>query len=556
MKIFGLLDTQYARFNTRVKTYLTQVLNGFESKYGNATIFGQLINVINAVVQNIMLYIEDSLIEQNKYTAQRKKSIYNLAAISGYEPNLGKTSSVQLRIDFTPNNYNSNNIVINNHERLVCTQNGLTYNIVLPQEAIVLSPDASGTKIIKAVQGRFETQSFVVSGGKFYTLNFTYNGNFDIDYINVKVNNEQWERCSCFYDMDAEKKQYVVKTSYNNGIDLVFGNSVHGKELNSDDVVEVTYLVHDGEEGNLNTQEETYFVFDRSIYDTDGNEVDGNAIFNITFASHDSVTSGSDSESKEYVRQMIGMNSRALVLASPEHYKTFINKFSFCGYNRTWSEKGSMIVNSMILKNFKLNLDSSSDYFNLTESDFLLSENQKKSILDSIETSGKQLGGISYNIIDPIIRKYSLYIYIKMKNKKQDKEFIKNQVKSLIGDFFININSDIYIPKSDIIYLLKNNIKDIDSIDLYFLSERNETAISTGSYIDNQYIYDPSKGVYNNKIKHVYIYPGENPNLGLDAHGNIFLNTDHEFPVLMGGWHFINNENQPVVAQPLTITIE
>ena len=143
-----------------------------------------------------------------------------------------------------------------------------------------------------------------------------------------------------------------------------------------------------------------------------------------------------------------------------------------------------------------------------------------------------------------------------MKNKKQDKEFIKNQVKSLIGDFFININSDIYIPKSDIIYLLKNNIKDIDSIDLYFLSERNETAISTGSYIDNQYIYDPSKGVYNNKIKHVYIYPGENPNLGLDAHGNIFLNTDHEFPVLMGGWHFINNENQPVVAQPLTITIE
>lgn len=556
MKIFGLLDTQYARFNTKVKTYLTQVLNGFESKYGNATIFGQLINVINAVVQNIMLYIEDSLIEQNKYTAQRKKSIYNLAAISGYEPNLGKTSSVQLRIDFTPNNYNSNNIVINNHERLVCTQNGLTYNIVLPQEAIVLSPDASGTKIIKAVQGRFETQSFVVSGGKFYTLNFTYNGNFDIDYINVKVNNEQWERCSCFYDMDAEKKQYVVKTSYNNGIDLVFGNSVHGKELNSDDVVEVTYLVHDGEEGNLNTQEETYFVFDRSIYDTDGNEVDGNAIFNITFASHDSVTSGSDSESKEYVRQMIGMNSRALVLASPEHYKTFINKFSFCGYNRTWSEKGSMIVNSMILKNFKLNLDSSSDYFNLTESDFLLSENQKKSILDSIETSGKQLGGISYNIIDPIIRKYSLYIYIKMKNKKQDKEFIKNQVKSLIGDFFININSDIYIPKSDIIYLLKNNIKDIDSIDLYFLSERNETAISTGSYIDNQYIYDPSKGVYNNKIKHVYIYPGENPNLGLDAHGNIFLNTDHEFPVLMGGWHFINNENQPVVAQPLTITIE
>ena len=264
--------------------------------------------------------------------------------------------------------------------------------------------------------------------------------------------------------MDAEKKQYVVKTSYNNGIDLVFGNSIHGKELNSDDVVEVTYLVHDGEEGNLNTQEETYFVFDRSIYDTDGNEVDGNAIFNITFASHDSVTSGSDSESKEYVRQMIGMNSRALVLASPEHYKTFINKFSFCGYNRTWSEKGSMIVNSMILKNFKLNLDSSSDYFNLTESDFLLSENQKKSILDSIETSGKQLGGISYNIIDPIIRKYSLYIYIKMKNKKQDKEFVDT---GKLSDSILTVSRNINYSRG--LRIMEGNIFQncIDKINRY-----------------------------------------------------------------------------------------
>jgi hypothetical protein len=355
--------------------------------------------------------------------------------------------------------------------------------------------------------------------------------------------------------MDAESKQYVAKSSYIGGVDLIFGNSTHGKQLNDTDVVEVRYLVHDGEEGNLDTQEDTYFVFDRPLRDTDGNEVDGNNIFDISFASHDSVTSGSDSESKEYVRQMIGMNSRALVLAAPEHYKVFINKFSFCGYNRTWSEKGSMIVNSLILKNFKLDMESSSDYFNLTENDLLLTKNQKQSILNCIESSGQQLGGVSYHIIDPTICKYALYVYIKMKNKQQDSEYIKNQVKSLIGDFFTNINSDIFIPKSDISVLLKNNIPDIDSVDLYFLSERNETAIRTGSYIDVQYTYDPSLGTYKTTTESVYIYPGENPNLGLDEHGNIYLKSNNEFPVLMGGWYFTNNENQTVLAQPITINI-
>lgn len=557
MKIFSLLDTTYSDFLNSTSSYLAKTLSDFGTKYGNSTIFGQIVNVIGAAMQNIMLYIEDSLVEQNKFTAQRKKSIYNLASISGYEPSLGKSTSVQLSFIYTPNNYDSTNIVINNHERLVCTQNGLTYNVVLPQEAVVLSATANNSnRIIQAVQGRFETQTFISTGGNFYTINFKYNGNLDIDYLQVKVNGKKWDRMSCFYDMGPNADHYVAKTSYSGGVDLIFGNNVHGKVLNNDDIIEVTYLIHDGEEGNLNTQEETYFVFDNPLYDTNGNEIDGNAVFYVTFASHDSVTSGSDSESKEYVRQMIGMNSRGLVLASPEHYKLFMNKFSFCGYNRTWSERGSMIVNSMVLRNFKLKMDSSLDYFNLTESDFILTQNQKKSILDCVENSGMQLGGISYNIIDPTICKYAAYVYVKMKSHQQDKEYIKNQIRSLIGGFFSDVNSDIFIPKSDIIYLIKTNITGVDSVDVYFLSEKNESAIRTGKYVETIYKYNPSKGTYDIETKNRYVYPGENPNLGLDNHGNIFLNTNNEFPALMGGWYFTNNVDQTVVAQPLTITIE
>jgi hypothetical protein len=57
-----------------ITTYLSKVLSNAGVAYGNNTVFGQFINVLSAATQNLMLYIEDAMVEQNKYTAQRKKS--------------------------------------------------------------------------------------------------------------------------------------------------------------------------------------------------------------------------------------------------------------------------------------------------------------------------------------------------------------------------------------------------------------------------------------------------------------------------------------------------
>ena len=73
MKLFSALQLQYNNFEEAVKKYLSQTLSSFGTNYGNSTIFGQLINVLSSSVQNIMLYIEDAMVEQNKYTAKRKK---------------------------------------------------------------------------------------------------------------------------------------------------------------------------------------------------------------------------------------------------------------------------------------------------------------------------------------------------------------------------------------------------------------------------------------------------------------------------------------------------
>ena len=76
MRIFSLLDIQYNNFISNVSNYISKTLSKNNVSFGSNTIFGQIITVVGNAIQNIMLYIEDALVEQNKYTAQRKKSIY------------------------------------------------------------------------------------------------------------------------------------------------------------------------------------------------------------------------------------------------------------------------------------------------------------------------------------------------------------------------------------------------------------------------------------------------------------------------------------------------
>ena len=559
MKLFNLLQTRYTDFENQVKLYLSKTLTNYNENYGNNTIFGQLINVLGSTVQNVLLYIEDGLTEQNKYTAQRKKSIYSLAQLGGYNPSLGKAASCMVKMTVQPNNLGAYSVIIPNKTKLICSYNGLNYSILLPQEAITFSvADDVSNKFVQVVEGTFETQTFMVKGGQLYTQTVLFNSDIDLDYLEVKVNNDVWERRESLYDMDPDAKQYVVKTSLNKGIDILFGNDQYGKSIGFNDKVSVTYLVHDGELGNIETEEPIYFSFQDEIKDASGGTINGNEIFVIKLADENSVSGGTYSETAAQVREMIGYNSRALVLADPKNYKVFLNRFSFVGYNRTWSDEGSLVVNSIILKNYKQILERGSDYFNLKMSDLFLSEAQKSSIKNCIANSGQQLAGVTYNIIEPEICKYAVYVYLKMKEVQYDRTSIEQAIRDKVGEFFSNVQNDMFIPKSDIISIIKSASDAIDGVDLYILGEKNEKAIIDKQYINKIHTFNISKGLYDVNEELVYVGEGENPGIGFDEYGNIYLDNNDQFPVLMGGWSFrssgIGEEPQyTTVTNPLNI---
>lgn len=544
MNYFKLLQVKYEGFANIVKNKVANALSGYDVSFGNNTIFGQLINVMISTVQNILLYLEDAITEQNKVTAQRKTSINGLAQLSGYTPSFGKAAGCNVILKHTPTNIKNTSVYIPNHTQIVCSQNGMVYNLILPQESLYISPSADKSdKYIYAVEGRFEVQSFTATGGQLWSKNLNINGNIDVDYFTVYVNGVKWERMESLYDMEPNGYQYIIRPGISKGIDVFFGNGQHGKVIADGDYIEIEYLIHTGTVGNLDITSTCVFTFKDRIRNNMGEEINGNDLFVLYGDTTNNVSCGTNAESLIQVQEMIGYNSRSFCLSDPKNYKVYINRFSFCGYNRTWCEEGSLVVNSLIMENYSSKVQNGSDYFNLDESDFILSDAQKESIINSITNSGQQLAGSIFNIFDPVLCKYALYIYITLKDSAYDKSSIETQIRDLIGEFFSNVESDIFIPKSDIIQIIKNSIPEIDSVDAYFLSEKNETALKNGYYKIPTKTYNPKTKKYEKTEEIVYLYPGEDPGLGLDEHGNIYLDNDNEFPILKGGWTYLSMDD-------------
>lgn len=557
MELFKVKGIQFNSILNGIYEYLNKSI-GTTTNIGVSSVFGQMITMVSGIAQNIMNYIEDAFTEQNKYTAQRKKSVYGLAAQSGYQISTGSAAGVWLKIDAIPNNENGLDLVIKDKARIVCSQNGLYYTIMLPHPTMVVGVNNNdGAKLVYAAQGRMEKQRYIVgTATPLYAQNIRFTGFIDTGYLSVQVNGETWTQCESLYDMPAEGKCYTIAFNPVNGLDIIFGNGLHGKELRVEDVIDVTYLMHDGEMGNVKIDDNSYFVFADNLNDVSGEEVDGNALVSMRFASKDAVVAGSDMEDLRTARMMIGYNSRAMVLANDNNFKQFYSQFNFVGYNKTWNDQGSMIIKTMAMQNHKLKMSYGQDYFNLNPEDFLLTDIQKVSLRNAVNKSGRLLAGASYDVVDASLAKYALYVYIKPIDDGISREMTTVAIMNTIGDFMSNLGSDRYIPKSDIINKIKNNVAGIDGVNVYIISEANETALRHGYYDKVENTFNPITRTYIKKVNRIPVFAGENPNLGFDEHGNIFLEDEWTFPVFMGGWQWMKNSNEFISAQPITIIYE
>lgn len=543
MKLFNIIDTSFNRFDNTVRKYLQKTFGDLGMNYTHNQIFGVIFDGIKGIMQNAMFYIEDALTEQNIYTATRKKSVYNLAKISGYNAYYGSAASGTLLGNTAVTNTESSvatKIFIPDGCTVINNKTGLYYTIILPTDDYVF--DISKplvTQEFKIVQGQWQTINYVGLGGNFETKQITLSGLYDSQYVKVYVNGEEYYQAASIYDMSENSKEYVISTGYDSTFEVMFGNNNYGKAIEEGDNITIKYIEHGGELGNISDYTSAEMKFYSPCYDIYGNTIDGNE--NISLTLNAPVSGGTDEDSIDIVKKMIGYNSRSLVIASEDNFKLFLKRFSFIGYSNIFTEQNSLNINASCLANISDKITDADDYLNINTKDLLLTDNQKEMIITTLSNSNKTFAGITFNFIDPIIRQYSINCYAKIEDTT-NRETAKMKIKQAIVDYFMNLpENTLFIPKSDIISKIIDEYGDIiKSFDFDFISELNENAYYNGFYTEyNQKLIN---GAYK-YIENKKIYDSENIP-GLDNFGNIQLTSLVEIPILHGGFNYYPNKEK------------
>lgn len=536
MKLFSQTDTNFENFDNTVRAYLTKALNNAGFTYANSQIFSIIFSGIKGIMQNAMVYIEDAFTEQNVETAYRKKSLYSLAKLSGYEPYYGSAATGTVLLKYGVTNgilHNSSKIYIKNGSRIVDTNSGVYYVLSFPSDYYIvdlLKPIV--THQLQIIEGTWITSTYVAQGNPLETIHITAPSLYDINYVEVIVNGEKYTRAACLYDMYEDSNEFIVSTGYDNTFDITFGNGIHGKRLERGQTVVTRYISHNGERGNIYDTDNVTFSFVDNCYDAFGNVVKGDDY--VIIKADGQVSGGSNSDSISTVRQMVGYNSRSLVLASVDNFKLFLRRFSFIGHSNIWCNKNSLEISIAALTSYKTRMTNPSDYLELDEADLLLSEQQKEMVVNTFNKSNKSFAGVNIKFQDPVIRKFAGICYVKV-DSAYNKETAKEGIRNSIAEYFMNLDTNTkFIPKSDIIKKVVDENKNVTSFDIYFISKADEDAYRDKSYLKYEY------KLLNGAFQYVPVkYSYDNVNgVCLDNYGNISINSEIEVPFFSGGFNY------------------
>lgn len=542
MNLFSLMETSFANFDETIKTYLSKVFDSIGMNSSHSQIYSLIFDGIKGVIQNAMFYIEDALVEQNIFTATRKKSIYSLAKISGYEPYYGSAASGTLIgsvIRGALLDSDANKLFISNGSIITNKETNVHYILELnSNEHVIDITKPLVTHEFKIIEGIPQENYFTAAGLNFETLSITSNRLlFDKTYINVYVNGELYTEAASMYDMGENENEYVVTVGYDSAFEIMFGDGIYGSKLNEGDSVYVSWIAHNGSTGNILGTASTKFVFNTPGRDTYGNEVDINKFVSLQMSN--CVSGGTDSDSIESIRKMIGYNSRSLILATSENFQLFLKRFSFIGRVNCWSHENSMQVVVSCVSNKIVDVQNVNEYFGLDINSLMIDDSQKQQILVAMKESNRTFAGVTLEFRDPKIWRYAVICVIKLEDV-YNKESIKEELREIIGQYFIDLDDNIeIIYKSDIIKTVLNECNGILSFDLQFVSEKAEIA-----YKNNYYEVEELQYINGSLVpKTVKKYYDSNSDAGLDEYGNIILESKLEIPILQGGFNYYGNKD-------------
>ncbi len=540
------------------RTYIGRLYGRGGELFTTASPFSQILEVLTELSNLVFFYIEDATVEQNILTAQNAESIYGLARLAGHDAFRGSSAVGEIRVRLNTSAFNEiagDAINIPANTVIKASKNGLQYILKTNADQFRIEKSNPSYLYIPVIQGKIEKQTVTGTGEKLQSFNIAIKKNTDHDSVKVSVNSEPWTKYDSLYDMKKGTKGYLVKTGISGGLDIYFGNGSFGEIPVEGASINVEYLITDGVKGNLSGSKDLNFKFETEGFDSLGNSYNLNQLLESAFTT--APVMGSDPESVELTKLIAPMQSHSFVLATPDNYEAFLSRYGMFSYLDAYNTTDDGFIDDdnviylFMLPDTARKLSKNNDYFNLNQDEFFFSEDEVNGILNVLEKSGQQMITTEVKVVEPKVQFFRMDVKVRY-FEGYDKINLYTAIRSKISDYLINITRRDRLPKSDIIALLEG-IDGIDSVNVMFTSEKEETARRLGYYISETVTVTPStpilEDIGNGKQKYVFFKRTVTENkvnfekgaalpenvINLDSFGDIILEKE-EVALFRGGW--------------------
>jgi hypothetical protein len=268
-------------------------------------------------------------------SAVLRENVVSLARNIGYVPKSRKAAQAIVNFDFK---FNGNSTTVTLKKGLVCVGaiNDTNFVFSIPEDIIATSPiDTGGTaganpprtaqfKNINVLQGTVLTKEWVVSGSTDQRF-IIDNPNVDIDTLRVEVRKSGASAGLAFSKVDniiniTDKSNiYLIQEAPNETYEMLFGDGLFGTKLEQGDIVDISYIVTDGKNGN----EGKNFFFSGDVQNDAKQSLTSSNIVTVTTTQN--ARNGSDIEAIDSIRyyapRMYSAQNRAV---TPRDYEAIV----------------------------------------------------------------------------------------------------------------------------------------------------------------------------------------------------------------------------------------
>ncbi len=544
----------FTNLKTEIENYLRAEYNKASMLFSVASPYGQILSIVENLHQLSILYLKNTINQFDLGLANNtnERVIKNTAILAGHIPFRSISASGTLRfvvkggVDLDKE-LPSGAITLTNKLTLKNNTNSLFYSINLGKIKLDFNVRSTPSFFIPIIQGKWERQVFTGNGEPLQTLSIQDKGDKEIENFNVQVmvNGQFWTVKKHLYDLLPDEQACVVRTGFNSGVDIVFGNGGFGAIPTLTSQIEIIYLASDGASGNIYRRDINDWKVIDDVFDINGNSVDLEKIFDVEI--YNDINFGADREDYRFTKSLLPIASNNFVLALPQQYAYELKKLGVFTYVNATEKNGTIFI--FLVPDITLFKRDDEDYFSIpirnttagsvtTTSAFELDSYERSKIVSYLKSSGVIQLTKKFIVKSPSLSFYAMNVWV-ISYSDATNESVKSQIVKAVSDYFLSFNRLDRIPKSDMIKLL-SNIRDIQSVKVEFVCKKNEDYHTQGiNSMKGLATFDASKFFKDPSSSQSSYDP--NKTIGLDPQlGDILFEAD-EIPVMRGNWYDRNN---------------